>query len=94
VGVGFVLPVFLVLLNVIGVLSAKAIIQGWRWAIVTIALFTALATPAADVVSMILLAIPMIILYFVAAGIAAINDARLAKRAAKLLRGADTGSHD
>jgi sec-independent protein translocase protein TatC len=93
VGVGFVLPVFLVLLNFIGVLSAKAIIQGWRWAIVTIALFTALATPAADVVSMILLAIPMIILYFVAAGIAAINDARLAKRAAKLLRGADTGSH-
>jgi sec-independent protein translocase protein TatC len=94
VGVGFVLPVFLVLLNFIGVLSAKAIIQGWRWAIVTIALFTALATPAADVVSMILLAIPMIILYFVAAGIAAINDARLAKKAAKLLRGADTGSHD
>jgi Sec-independent protein secretion pathway component TatC len=43
---------------------------------------------------MILLAIPMIILYFVAAGIAAINDARLAKKAAKLLRGADTGSHD
>lgn len=92
VGIGFVLPVFLVLLNVIGVLSAKAIIQGWRWAIVIIALFTALATPAADVVSMVLLAIPMIILYFVAAGIAAINDARAAKKAAKLLRGADTGS--
>ena len=44
VGVGFVLPVFLVLLNVIGVLSAKAIIEGWRWAIVVISVFTASLT--------------------------------------------------
>lgn len=81
VGIGFVMPVFLVLLNFIGVLSAKAIIKGWRWAIVSIAFFTALATPAADVVSMFLLAIPMIILYFLAAGIAAIHDSLQAKRA-------------
>jgi len=86
IGVGFVLPVFLVLLNVIGVLSAKAIIGGWRWAIVVISVFTALATPAADVVSMILLAIPMVILYFLAAGIAWLNDRRQAKKAAKLLQ--------
>jgi len=48
--------------------------------------FTALATPAADVVSMILLAIPMVILYFLAAGIAWLNDRRQAKKAAKLLQ--------
>ncbi len=85
VGVGFVLPVFLVLLNVIGVLSAQSIIRGWRWAIVMIAVFTALATPAADVVSMVLLAIPMIFLYFIAAGIAWLNDRRVAKKAARLI---------
>lgn len=85
VGVGFVLPVFLVLLNVIGVLSAKAIIQGWRWAVVVIALFTALVTPAADVVSMVVLAIPMVLLYFLAAGIAWLHDRRKDKKAAKLL---------
>ena len=84
IGVGFVLPVFLVLLNLIGVLSAKAIIRGWRWAIVVIALFTALATPAADIVSMIILAIPMVGLYFVAAGIAWLHDRRAAKKAAAL----------
>jgi sec-independent protein translocase protein TatC len=84
VGVGFVLPVFLVLFNAIGVLSAKAIIGGWRWAIVVISVFTALATPAADVVSMVLLAIPMIILYFIAAGIAWLNDRRVAKKTARL----------
>ena len=81
IGVGFVLPVFLVLLNFIGVLSAQSIIKGWRWAIVIIALFTALATPAADVVSMIILAIPMVGLYFVAAGIAWLHDRRVAAKA-------------
>jgi sec-independent protein translocase protein TatC len=83
IGVGFVLPVFLVLLNFIGALNANTIIQGWRWAIVIIALFTALATPAADVVSMVILALPMIGLYFVAAGIAWLHDRRLERKAQK-----------
>jgi sec-independent protein translocase protein TatC len=41
VGVGFVLPVFLVLLNFAGVLSAKSILKSWRVAVLIIALFTA-----------------------------------------------------
>ena len=85
IGIGFVLPVFLVLLNFTGVLSAKAIIKGWRWAVVGITAFTALATPAADVISMFLLAIPMLGLYFLAAFIAWIHDKRQAKKAAKAL---------
>ena len=83
IGIGFDLPVFLVLLNFTGVLSAKAIIKGWRWAIVGITTFTALATPAADVVSMFLLAIPMLVLYFLAAFIAWIRDRRVARKLAK-----------
>lgn len=79
-GIAFVLPVFLVLLNFIGVLSARSILKGWRWAILAITLFTAIATPAADVLSMVLLAIPMIALYFSAAGLAALNDRRRARR--------------
>jgi sec-independent protein translocase protein TatC len=94
IGVGFVLPVFLVLLNFIGVLSAHAIIHGWRWAIVLISVFTAIATPAADVISMVLLAIPMVILYFLAAGIAWIHDRRAAKKAQKLLDGVPEASHE
>ncbi len=84
VGVAFVLPVFLVLLNFIGVLSAKAIIAGWRVAILLIVLFTALATPAADVVSMFLLAIPMVALYFAAWIVATFHDRSVAKRASTL----------
>lgn len=83
VGVAFVLPVFLVLLNFAKVLSAKAILKGWRIAILLITLFTAIATPAADVLSMFLLAIPMVGLYFIAAAVAWVHDARIAKRAAR-----------
>lgn len=80
VGVAFVLPVFLVLLNFAGVLSAKKILKSWRVAILLIVLFTAIATPAADVLSMFMLAIPMIVLYFTAAGLAWLHDRRKAKK--------------
>ena len=44
--------------------------------------FTALVTPSADVISMCLLALPMLGLYFGAAGIAAVHDRRATRRAA------------
>ena len=81
-GVAFVLPVLLVMLNLAGMMSGKAILKAWRWAILAITLFTAMATPAADIVSMFLLAIPMVVLYFAAVLIATINDRRVAKRRA------------
>jgi sec-independent protein translocase protein TatC len=90
VGVGFVLPVFLVVLNLVGVITGKAIIKGWRWAVIVIALFTALATPPADVVSMVILAVPMVFLYFLAAGIALINDRRVERKNAKLSQSVQT----
>ncbi len=84
IGIGFVLPVFLVMLNFARVMTGESILKGWRWAILAITAFTAIATPAADVYSMILLAIPMVGLYFLAAAIAVLNDKRVAKREAKL----------
>lgn len=89
IGIAFVVPVFLVLLNVVGVLSGASILRGWRVAVLLIAVFTAFATPAADVVSMILLALPMIALYFSAVVIAVLRDRRIAKKsAAAALQGA------
>ncbi len=82
IGVAFVLPLFLVLLNVVGVLSARTILRGWRLAVLAVVGFTALVTPSADVVSMCLLALPMLGLYFGAAGVAAVHDRRAAARAA------------
>lgn len=80
VGIAFVLPVFLVLLNFVGILPGMTILKAWRIAIMAIVLFTAIATPAADVVTMFLLAIPMIFLFFAAVGVSIWSDRRKAKR--------------
>ena len=85
VGIAFVLPVFLVLLNFVGVLRGMAILTGWRWAVLAIVVFTALATPAADVLSMVLLAIPMTVLYFAAVGVSLWHDRIADRRAAAQL---------
>lgn len=84
-GIAFVLPVFLVLLNFVGVLQGRTILSGWRWAVLAITVFAAIATPAADVVSMLLLMIPVIVLYFAAVGIALLHDRADARRQEKLL---------
>jgi sec-independent protein translocase protein TatC len=83
IGIAFVLPVFLVLLNFIGILSAKSIIKSWRVALLLIFLFCAIATPAADIISMFLLAIPMVLLYFAATIVALLHDRAAERRAAE-----------
>jgi sec-independent protein translocase protein TatC len=80
IGISFVLPVFLVALNVAGVMSGKAILKGWRVAILIATVFAALATPAADVVSMLMLAGILTVLFFAAAGLSMLFDRRKAKR--------------
>lgn len=85
VGIGFVMPVFLVLLNFIGVLRGQSILKSWRVAILVIILFAGIATPAADLMSMFLLAVPIVILYFAAAGVAILHDRRVDKRQAREL---------
>lgn len=81
-GVAFVMPVFLVLLNFAGVLRGTTILKGWRWAVLIIIVFTAMATPAADPISMLLLALPMVVLYFLAVGVALWHDRAAARRQA------------
>jgi len=73
-GLAFVLPLFLLLLNTLGVLSGKAILKPWRFAIFLIFLFTAAFTPTPDPVTMTLLAIPLCALYLLAGLISLILD--------------------
>lgn len=82
VGISFVLPVFLVALNLAGIMSGKAILKGWRVAVIITVAFAGLATPAADIVSMLMLAGILIVLFFAAAGLSMLFDRRRAKRAA------------
>lgn len=83
VGIAFVTPVFIVLLNMIGILSAASILKAWRWAILGSILFAALATPSTDVISMMMLAVPLVLLYFGAAGFAWVHDKRAARKTAE-----------
>jgi sec-independent protein translocase protein TatC len=79
-GIAFELPVFLVTFNAIGFLSGKAILRPWRIWIFGITLFVAGFTPSADPLSMLALAIPLILLYLLAGGIALLVDRRRAKK--------------
>lgn len=83
VGIGFVMPVLLVLLNFLGVIRGRSILKSWRVAIMIIVLFAALATPAVDLMSMFLLAAPMVLLFFTAVGIALWHDRLADKKQAK-----------
>ncbi|MGB4137182.1 MAG: twin-arginine translocase subunit TatC [Microbacterium sp.] len=80
IGVAFVVPVFMVALNIAGIMSGKAMLKGWRVAVLVSALFAAIATPAADIFSMLMLAGILIVLYFAAAGVSLIFDRRKRKR--------------
>ena len=61
-GLGFELPVLLVLLAHAGIVSAKGLAEKRRYAIVGVFVFAAVLTPP-DIISQILLAVPIIILY-------------------------------
>ena len=77
IGVAFVLPVFVVVLNALGLLPASTLRRSWRAIVVVIVLFSALVTPAADVLSMFLVAAPMSALFAAAVLITHLHDRRL-----------------
>jgi len=79
-GVSFVLPLILVLFNFIGILSSKAMRKWWRYIVLAIFIFGAIAVPTGDPFGMSALAIPICILYFAAVGISELNDRRRARR--------------
>jgi sec-independent protein translocase protein TatC len=83
-GIAFVLPVVLVGLNFAGLVSASSILKSWRMAVLVSALIAALATPTAEPMSMFLLMVPLIVLFFAAAGIAAIRDKARSKTMAAI----------
>ncbi len=71
-GLAFLLPVIMVAVNHTGLVSGRAMLKGWRWATVFVLVFAALAAP--EPISMITLTIPMMLMYFIACGIAIMRD--------------------
>jgi sec-independent protein translocase protein TatC len=79
-GVGFLMPLMLVLLNFAGVLTGQRLISWWRWIIFVVFIFAAVATPTGDPINLVLLAGPMLILIVIAIGVCLLNDRRRARR--------------
>jgi len=79
-GIAFEIPVFVVLLNRVGVLPGKALGRYRPWIIVGIFVFAAAATPSTDPFTMTFMAVPMCVLFFVSEVIARLNDRRRASR--------------
>lgn len=78
-GLAFLLPVFLVALNLVGILPASRMRRGWRVAVFLIFVFSAMMMPTPDPYSMFLLAGPLTVLFFVALGLSAWFDRRKRK---------------
>ena len=79
-GIAFILPLFLVALNLLGVLSGKAILKPWRLAVFLCFVFTATFTPTPDPITMTLLAIPLCLLYFASGIFALLVDKKRNKK--------------
>ncbi|THJ67553.1 twin-arginine translocase subunit TatC [Arthrobacter echini] len=95
-GIAFLLPVVLVGLNMVGLVSGRQILKAWRITVFLVCLFAAMAAPGGDALSMFYLAVPLLLLFFVAIGLCLLNDRRrarrIASREAAVEAGADTAS--
>lgn len=78
-GIAFEIPLFVIMLNLAGVVSGKALGQHRPWIIVGTFVFAAVATPSTDPFSMLFLAVPMTVLFFISEVIARIVDRRRAR---------------
>ncbi|WP_314173277.1 twin-arginine translocase subunit TatC [Streptomyces winkii] len=75
-GLAFELPLLLVMLNLTGVLSARRLLSWWRVMVLCITIFSAIATPTGDPLTMAALAAPIVLLYFGAVAVCFFNDRR------------------
>ena len=62
-GVGFQLPVVLIILQRLGILSYVTLRRQWRYAVVIIVVVVAVLTPSGDPISLLALSVPMYLLY-------------------------------
>jgi sec-independent protein translocase protein TatC len=75
-GIAFEIPVFVILLNLAGVLTGAALGAHRPWIVIGTFIFAAVATPSTDPFTMLLLAVPMLILFGISEVICRILDRR------------------
>jgi sec-independent protein translocase protein TatC len=81
-GVSFEIPLFVVLLNLAGIVSGRSLGNHRPWIVIGTFVFAAVATPSTDPFSMLMLALPMVALFMVSEVVARLVDRRRRRRAA------------
>ena len=79
-GIGFLSPVLIVFLQLVGVVTPQTLLRQWRVAIMIIFALSAVITPSGDPISMLALAVPMSLLYLVAVLIGIVAQKRALRR--------------
>jgi sec-independent protein translocase protein TatC len=75
-GVAYQIPLFVILLNLAGIVRGKTLGQYRPWIVLGTFVFAAAATPSTDPFSMLFLAIPMTLLFLISEVVARILDKR------------------
>ncbi|WP_253945228.1 twin-arginine translocase subunit TatC [Nocardioides sp. zg-DK7169] len=89
-GIAMEIPLFVIMLNLAGVLSGKVLARYRNWIIIGTFVFAAVATPSTDPFSMLMLAVPMLVLFLVAEAVSRLIDRRRGRGA----HGTDQWSDD
>ena len=93
-GVAAEIPLVVVLLNRLGVVSARQLAAARSWTIIGIFVFSAVATPSTDPLTMLFLAVPMTALYALSELIAWIGDRRRGRKEPAEIGDDETSSLD
>jgi sec-independent protein translocase protein TatC len=75
-GVAFEIPLFVIMLNLAGIVSGKSLGRHRPWIVIATFVFAAVATPSTDPYSMLMLAVPMLLLVVLSEVIARVLDRR------------------
>jgi len=80
-GLAFEIPLFVVMLNLVGVLPGRVLARYRPWIVLGTFVFAAIATPSTDPISMLFLAFPMLVLFGISEVITRAIDRTRARRA-------------
>jgi sec-independent protein translocase protein TatC len=83
VGLAFEFPLVSYILAAMGLLPARWLGKNWRIAVIVLAVLAAAITPTVDPINMMLVWIPLIVLYMLSVGTAALAQGQRARRAGK-----------
>jgi sec-independent protein translocase protein TatC len=75
-GLVFEMPMLIFFLARLGIVSARQLLRWFRWAVLAIFVIAAIITPTPDIATQTVFAVPMILLYLLGVGVAAVFGRR------------------